>query len=227
MELLCHRCGGTLVPHDPFCPNCGAPQLRIEEGAEGVEPFDAARADQPGKEGREASWRDAILAGLVFSIPVGLLSSNLLPLASGLCLWVVAGSVAAVNLYRRRAALALLNTRVGIRIGMVLGLAAALLCSTANGAMMVLERYALHRGGQPDKEVEILIAALMASYAQNPNSQATMPGFPAALISPEGRAAAMLFATFAWAASIFLFSVIGGALGAKVFSVRRMMMKNR
>jgi hypothetical protein len=225
MELLCHRCGATLVGDDTFCPNCGAPQLRVEEGAEGVQPFDAAR---PGpSEPLDASWRDAIAAALIFAIPVGLLSSNLLPFAStGFCLWVVGGSVAAVHLYRRRAATSMLNVRVGLRIGMVLGLLAGLLAATLNGLLMVVERYLLHNNALPDKEVQTIVELFMAPYAQNVQAQAEMHDIFAALHTPDGKAALVLF-YFAFSSSIgiMIFSMIGGALGAKIFSIRRVGVK--
>src|SRR5450432_1210828 len=106
MEPLCHRCGGNLVPVETFCSNCGAPQLRIEEGIEGVEAFNAASPRQAGGgESRDPSWKDAILAAIIFAVPVGLLCSNLLPFPAGLFFpLVIGGGVGAVNLYRRRAA---------------------------------------------------------------------------------------------------------------------------
>ena len=227
MEPLCHRCGATLVPDETFCSNCGAPQLRIEEGAEGVEAFNAARPRQVGAEAREASWKDAILAAVVFSVPVGLLSSSLLPFASnGLYLWVIAGAVAAVNLYRRRAATSRLDTKVGLRIGMLLGLLAGALSATADGVLMVVQRYALHNPATPDKSVQAMVDQFMVPYAQNPQAQIQLHDMLAALSTADGRAALVLFFAFGSSLGIFIFSLVGGAVGAKIFSIRQVGIKN-
>ncbi|HEY0794880.1 MAG TPA: zinc-ribbon domain-containing protein [Acidisarcina sp.] len=227
MELLCHRCGATLVPAETFCPNCGAPQLRIEQGIEGVEAFNAASPRQPGIEARDPSWKDAILAAVIFAVPVGLLDSNLVPYPpGGFFFWVVAGAIGAVNFYRRRAGTSLLNFRVGLRIGMLLGLLAGVLSATADGLLMVAQRYVFHNTATPDKDVQTLIEAFMQADAQNPQTKAQMQDFLAALPTPNGRAALVLFATFISSLGILAFSVIGGALGAKLFSARKVGMRN-
>ena len=224
-EPLCHRCGATLVGEDTFCPVCGAPQLRIEEGAEGAQPFNAAQP-QGAREAGEPAWKDGILAALTLAVPVGLLSSSLLPLAFLSSFWVMAGAVLAVNLYRRRARTALLNTRVGLRIGMVLGLVAALLTSAADGLLMAAQRYVFHDAAVPDKTVQSMIDVFKAPYAENAQAQVQLHAMFSALATPNGKAALVLFFMFSSAVSIFVFSIIGGALGAKLFSIRRISMRN-
>ena len=201
--------------------------MRIEEGAEGVEPFNSAMPRQSGAHAADASWRDAILAALTFAVPVGILSSGLLPFASGgLCLWVIGGAIAAVNLYRRRSTASLLDTRVGLRIGLVLGLTAGLLSSTLDGLIMVAERYVLHKGEVPDKEVQSMIELFMAPYAQNPQAQSQLRDIFAALNTGDGKAALVLFVAVSSSLGILAFSSIGGALGAKIFSIRKMGVRN-
>lgn len=228
MEPLCHRCGATLAAAETFCSNCGAPQLRIEEGIEGVEAFNAASPRPVGaSEPRDPSWKDAILVAIIFAVPVGLLCSNVIPIPAGLFFPVViGGGVGAVHLYRRRAATALLTPRVGLRIGLLLGLAAGVLSATADGLQMVVQRFALHNPAAPDKYIETLVQPFLMSFAQNPKSQAQLPDFYAALASPDGKAAVLLFSTFCTSFAILMFSSLGGALGAKFFSARRIGIRN-
>jgi zinc-ribbon domain len=228
MEPLCHRCGTTIVSGETFCSNCGAPQLRIEEGIEGIEAFNAASPRQPGIETREPSWKDAILAAAIFAVPVGLLTSNLLPFgASAPFFFIIAAAVAAVNLYRRRAATSLLNTRVGLRIGLLLGLLAGIVSSTIDGVLMVVQRYLLHDSAAPDRRVQAITDFLMQPYNQNPQAAAEMHDFVTAIVTPDGKAALMLSFVLCSALGVLIFTVLGGALGARFFSTRKLSVKGR
>jgi zinc-ribbon domain len=228
MEPLCHRCGTTIVSGETFCSNCGAPQLRIEEGVEGVEAFNAVSPRQPGLETREPSWKDAILAPAIFAVPVGLLTSNLLPFgASAPFFFIIAGAVAAVNLYRRRARTALLNTRVGLRIGLLLGLLAGILSTTIDGVLMVLQRYLLHDPAAPDRTVQAITDIFLQPYTQNPQAAIEMHDLIGAIGTPDGKAALMLSFMIISSLGVLIFSVLGGALGARFFSARKLSLKDR
>lgn len=228
MELLCHRCGTGVTRDDTFCAACGAPQLRIEEGVDGVEAFSSAQNQQDGRVAGEASWRDAILAAVICAVPVGLLCSNLLPLGANLAfLLSAAAAVAAVSLYRRRAALSRLDTHVGLRIGMVSGLVLAIVSATSDGILMVVQRYVLHNGAAMDKQVQALVDPFMAAAAaQGPQSQAQMHDFLVALNTSNGRAALVFFLTVVTSLAVLAFSMVGGAIGARIFSSRRMRPRN-
>lgn len=223
MEHICHRCGATLGTPDTFCPNCGAPQLRFEPTDEHAALLSGRSLGQGFVDPEGISWKHAVGAAVTVAVPMGLLSSSLLPGASlGCCLWVVGGAVGAVALYHRRAASAMLNIGAGARIGAVAGVIAAFVASMINGLQMVFQRFALHSGAEIDTEMQKVIDQMSASVSQSPpQSQAQMQDMLHFFSSPDGRAAMMLMASASSAVAIVLFSAIGGALGARIFASRR------
>ena len=99
MDLVCHRCGATLISTpELFCPHCGAPQLRFESTEEQT-PYQGDANGASPRAGQLIAWRPAVHAALIVALPVGILSSLL---DFGI-LWVLAGGFAAVALYQRKA----------------------------------------------------------------------------------------------------------------------------
>ncbi len=144
----CHRCGSQLASPEMFCPNCGAPQLLYDAGAE----TEDGSSDLGSPTLRNIQWKPAVGAAITFAVPVGLLCSQVVPvLSGGCCLWVVGGAVAAVGLYQRRAATSILPRPVGIRIGTIIGIMAATVACAFNAGAAVFERYVLHGGDAMDK----------------------------------------------------------------------------
>jgi len=218
MQKDCHRCGALLGLPETFCPNCGAPQLLYDPGADGAAV--AAEAGNPGP--REIQWKSAVGAAVTFAVPVGLLCSQVVPVLSGFCcLWVVGGSMAAVWLYQRRSASRVLPRPIGTRIGTIIGILAAAVAAASNAGATVYERYVLHSGEAMDKAFQSLIeqwtlasTQLTAAY---PAEAAAMTRF---WLSPDGRATLTLSNTVSWSIGITVFSMIGGALGTRLFSGR-------
>lgn len=221
MQPHCHRCGATLGQPGAFCPSCGAPQLRLQPSDETVGlaggSNDAARAPLV------MSWKHAVAAASVAALPMGILSSSVLPVASmGCCLWVAGGSIAAVALYHRRAANALLDVRTGLKIGAVAGLLAAFIATALNGFTLLFQRYALHMGTAIDATLAAFVDQIKAKSAQAaPEVQAQMQDYIRFLLSPEGKAAWFLIGSATAAVGIVLFAAAGGALGAKIFAGQR------
>jgi hypothetical protein len=212
------------MPPDNFCPNCGAPQLLYEVDADN--PNLAASPAMSAT--RDIQWKTAIGAAVTFAVPVGLLCSSAVPLlSSGCCLWVVGGAVAAVGLYQRRAASALLTRRVGVRIGTIIGVMAAVVASAFNAGAAVFQRYALHGGDAMEKAFQTSMeqgSAIASQFISSSPAQAKE-----ALdfwISPDGRAAATLLTALLTSAGITVFSMIGGALGTRIFSGRNASLRN-
>lgn len=221
MQPHCHRCGATLGQPGTFCPSCGAPQLRLQPSDEAV---GLAGVSGDGVQAPQVmSWKQAIVAASVAAVPMGVLSSSVLPVASmGCCLWVVGGSIAAVGLYHRRAAKALLDMQTGLKIGAVSGLLAAFVASALNGFVLLFQRYALHTGSAIDTTLATFVDQIKTKMAQaTPEVQAQMQDYIRFLLSPEGKAAWFLMGSATAAAGIVLFAAAGGALGAKIFAGQR------
>jgi hypothetical protein len=212
----CHRCGSALATPGTFCPNCGSPQLLYSSGEDAVN--NSTSVSAPALRG--VDWKHAIGAAVTFAVPVGLMSSSVVPLlASGCCLWVLAGSIAGVWLYQRRSSTRNLARPAGMRIGTILGLMAASIAAAFNAASTVFTRYVLHQGDAMEKAFQSSMeqGSAMASQwmTSSPEQSREMLQF---WLSPDGRAAAALASTVMFSLGITVFSTIGGALGARIFS---------
>jgi hypothetical protein len=214
----CHRCGSPLASPEMFCSNCGAPQLLYD--AEGGAGEGTSLASAPAV--RDIHWKAAIGAAVTFAVPVGVLCSPVVPILSGgCCLWVVGGAIAAVGLYQRRAAVRTLARPVGIRIGTIIGLMAAVVACAFNSGALVFVRYALHGGEAMERAYRATMDQVSTLTAQfsggNPVESHEALQF---LVSPDGRAASALLTALMTSAGITVFSMIGGALGTRIFSGR-------
>jgi len=224
----CHRCGSALASPETFCPSCGAPQLRYEAGAES-----ANGVAGPGNHlARDVQWRLAIGAAVTFAVPVGLLCSSVVPILSdGCCLWVVAGAVAAVGLYQRRSATRVLLRPTGVRIGTIIGILAAAIAAAFNAGSMLFERYVMHGGEAMDKMFLASMKQGSDAFASQltqatPEQAEWAMRFWGFWSSPDGRAAATLLTAVMSAIGITVFSMIGGALGTRIFSGRNPSLRN-
>jgi hypothetical protein len=214
----CHRCGSPLASPEMFCPNCGAPQLLYDaENGTGEDSNNPVSAPL-----RDIHWKSAIGAAVTFAVPVGVLCSPVVPILSGgCCLWVIGGAIAAVGLYQRRAAVRSLARAVGIRIGTVIGLMAATVACAFNAGALVFVRYALHGGATMEKAYQATMDQVSALTAQfSGGTPAESHEALQFLLSPDGRAASALLTALMTAAGITVFSMIGGALGTRIFSGR-------
>ena len=219
----CHRCGSPLAVPEMFCPNCGAPQL-LYDASDGPD----ATGEPAAAVVREVQWKTAVGAAVTFAVPVGLLCSSVVPvLSGGCCLWVLGGAVAAVGLYQRRSATRTLPRPVGIRIGWIIGIMAAVVAEAFNAGALVLERYVLHGGEAMEKAYRATMDQVSVATAQiaggSPGESREAMQF---LLSPDGRAASALMGALMTLAGITIFSMIGGALGSRIFSGRNTSLRN-
>ena len=224
MENNCHRCGSPLASPEMFCSSCGAPQLKYEANLEAQD----AASDPASAVLREVQWKAAVGAAVTFAVPVGVLCAQIQVLSWGWCLWVVGGSIASVGLYRRRLAGRGLARKAGVRIGTMVGLMAATVASAFYAGVLVCDRYLLHGGEAMDKLYESTMQQAWTAFAPAFDDLARRSGVPSTQfhdtllfwLSPDGRAASALAMALTTSTAITLFSMLGGAIGIRIFSAR-------
>ena len=111
MPYSCHKCGSSLEEGTPFCPHCGAPQIRVampENDSPGFIPGTPAEMQPPAepvpihslplpRAQGSIDWRAAFPTIGIAGFFTGL--ASLLPLG---IVWVIAGGILTVVLYRKR-----------------------------------------------------------------------------------------------------------------------------
>ena len=234
MVPSCHRCGGEITRvsgESTFCPNCGAPQLRVleENVAVKVDSRDGVSAadDSSISSATEVVWATAVayaagVAGVSAALMIGVLW---LPAAFPLAwLWTMCGAVIVLGLYQRRYPASRVNARTGARIGLVYGLLAVVALVVVTSGIGVVARFGLHTMGTLDA----LLGNAMHQAADQQMQQSSQPGGLSMsadqlrmFYSPEVRAGLALFLLTSIAVFLTLFSALGGALGGLMRMRRR------
>lgn len=214
MELTCSRCHQTVQPGDCFCPVCGLPQLvYTAEGSTGTN--QPERWADAVRDTGAIDWKTALRSSLALAVPcgilcavltrVGLVGALLMPIAAA---WVVA-------LYMRSRKPTWITIGAGARIGLVSGILSGWAAALTTGISLYGARYWLHQGKAFDNawQNEItLVTQQLASMGFDPQAIAENKSL---MLSPEGRAASMLFNTVLLAVILLAFSVAGGMLSAR------------
>jgi drug/metabolite transporter (DMT)-like permease len=218
VDSVCHRCSAAINSSELFCQHCGAPQLRYEALDDATTPS-AIPTQMLGRDPGVVLWKDAIIAAMIVAVPVGIFSW----FSDGGLLFGIAGGIATISLYRRRTGLPPAG-RTGWRIGGLLGVMAAFVAMAFYSIASVVQRYLLHDGASIDQRVHeltqrnIQVAEMM--YKSSPETAAMLPWVERFWNSPDGMAAVILAGVFSTAFAIMLFSAAGGALGARIGSIR-------
>lgn len=217
MDLVCHRCSATVEPEARYCQECGAPQLSYiprQDDQSSIADGLPSGLRAPGSAiPEQIHWKQAIRIAALVAVLVGLLSTLL---AAGSVLWVAAGSVLAVGLYRRRMPNALLQPRLGARIGLLVGLLAAAVSVAGNAGFLLIQRYGMHQGQQIDSQLTSIVKQA-AEHAASMDSQAPIATFTNFWLSPEGRTGLVLLTMAFLSVLIIVFAVAGGILGAQIY----------
>lgn len=217
MPYACHKCGSTIEEGTAFCPHCGAPQIRVaipaaipnedspafipgtpaemQPPAEPVPLHSIAMPPLPGS----IHWRAALSTIGIAGAITGL--ASLLPLG---ILWVIAGGILVVVLYRKRHPEAWpLTSGSGAKLGAATGLIAYLIFS-------IIAAFDFTRPNSTWREA--IVTALQQAAARN--SDPAAQEIYQKMISPEGMAIVVTF-LMAFLFVLFLgFGAIGGAIGA-------------
>ena len=215
----------------PFCPHCGAPQIRVAIAREEPDttPMPAATGEElPAGESAPAqrpeavfSRADAALSAkyerrvVIFSaLTAGFAAGigSLVPFVPFIMLCMVAAGGMAVTLYKRRLPYVSVPTRRGFRIGALAGLFGFLLNAATSvfGMLSAGNRTALREAMQ-----ERLKEALAVN--SDPAAKQMVKHLGDMVSTPGGLAAVFAFSLCLFGLLFVLLSGIGGAIGAALF----------
>jgi len=221
MEITCTRCHQTVHAENCYCPVCGLPQLvyPVEGASDQGTP---ERWNEAVRDAGSVDWKAALRAALMLAVPAGLLSSMLspvgilgMPLMAATAVWVVV-------LYVRSQRPAWITIGAGARIGLVTGLLGSWTAAASTGITLFVMRFWLHQGSFYDGLWQNLVNQQMSQQWTSMGVDAqTIAMMKAWLLPPEGRAGWLLAAMSLLTLALLLFSVAGGALGARLLANSR------
>lgn len=223
MQEFCHRCGGELPPghgESPFCPHCGTPQLflalenqSVETGGDPAPGVDGTPSTgrTPPPRPQQVEWKTAIrcallVAGIGSALSLGSVRVDVLTPVS--LMWIVFASLTTLGLYQKRRPAAWMDARIGIRIGLLVGLCLAVGLGIVAAGSGLVARFGLHSMGSFD--------SAMSTQMQEAIHRSATPVPPDMLglaKSPEFRAGMMLGLFGFLSVCLLLMSALGGAVG--------------
>ncbi len=219
MKTLCHNCRSAIPEGAAFCPECGAPQLWVREDRDA----EAESQSEPaaGHTG-EIAWPAAVGSAAIYAVPAGLLLSFLaVPLVD--MLWIVLGSVWTLRRYRRRVPRApVLTPELGGRIGLVLGLFAAVISTAADALRALFVRYGLHQTPAVEAYLRTVVqAGIDRTRTTNPEALTQFPGLFRFWQSADGRGTLLLVSAASSAIAVLFFAWLGGRFAVRYGGLRR------
>ena len=221
MEKSCYKCGHTMEEGRPFCPHCGAPQIRvlIAEPAGATIPTAEAAAIPQMSAGLPASQTVPVLAVPMqwsqalkpCTLAAGV-ASLLMLLGLNPFVGMVSVGFLAVVFYRQGRPGASIRPGTGARLGALSGLICFAMASIVE-AMLVL---VLHRGSEIR---QALLTAINQAAARTSDAQAL--AMFEHFRSPEGLEFLMVFGLLFGLVAAIVLSALSGALGGAVLGPRR------
>src|SRR6202167_3844952 len=216
MEITCTRCHQTVQADNCYCPTCGLPQLQYSaENVPGQAPPE--RWLEPVQDASIVDWKRAMRPALALAVPAGVLCSLFSPVSIFGLLWMTIAAAWVVALYLRNQRPAWITIGAGARIGLVTGLLGAWTAAASSGISLFVMRFFLHQGKELDQTWTTIISDQVTRQWSSAGVDAqTINIYKGWLLSPEGRAGAMLSAILFLVAILVFFAVGGGALGARL-----------
>jgi hypothetical protein len=215
MEQTCNRCHQTVPEGSCYCPVCGLPQIvySAENAAGQSQP---ERWNQAVRDAGSIDWRPGLRLALSLAVPAGILCSLLSPVNVLALLVMTATSAWVVALYMRNQRPAWITIGAGARLGLVTGLMAGWTSAAASGAALYAARYWFHSGRIFDDFWQTMVNQQMVEQWTSMGVDAqTIAITRTLMLSPQGRAGGVLCALAFLVGALLVFSVAGGALGAR------------
>ena len=230
MDHLCYKCQTSIDETLPFCPHCGAPQIRVaspeDDASQPTPQYSSEGAPQlvtpsswpsgapshvpyPAAIQWELALKGALLCGLGAAVLTAMPVMGL-----GCCLWLLGAGALAVWLYQRRVPGTFVTPGMGMRIGAVAG-AIGYVATTI---------WTVLRFASNSQEFRTAMQEQMdKSLASNPDprAQEIMRQFVGNLNTPQGLATFFVLILAFMGIVFVIFSAAGGALGASMFARRR------
>ncbi|HEY2858148.1 MAG TPA: hypothetical protein VGJ21_07010 [Terracidiphilus sp.] len=224
MEITCNRCHQTIPEESCYCPTCGLPQL-VYATTEGEAAAPVERWNEAVRDASQVEWKPALRVAMVLAIPAGVLC-GILPLGLLGMVWMAAAAAWAVSLYARRQKPGWVTIGAGARIGLVTGLVGGWLALGTTGAGLYAQRFLLHQAGEMDRDWKMQLEASDQIYQRVMGQMGLYDAAQAELqrrfeMTPEGHATVVLFGVAIMTTILLLFSVAGGALGARMIARSR------
>jgi len=213
MEQPCYKCGQLVEEGIPFCPHCGAPQIRVMipapisslaasgDAAVLSHPSELASSQTVPALAVPVSWSQAVkpcaIAALIAALAIVL--KLMVPLIAAL-----GAGFLAVAFYRRQ------NPQVAIRAGAGarLGAIAGLFCSAMTAVLLALRVLILREAGEIRNGLLEAIQQTAARYS-DPQFQGSIEF----LRSPTGLVFMLVFLLICGALVLLILGTAGGALG--------------
>lgn len=215
MEQTCSRCHQTVPEGSCYCPVCGLPQIvySAENAAGQGQP---ERWNQAVRDAGSIDWRPGLRLALSLAVPAGIVCSLLSPVNVLALVVMTATSAWVVALYMRNQRPAWITIGAGARLGLVTGLMAAWTSAAASALCLYAARYWFHSGKMFDDFWQTMVNQQMAQQwpAMGVDAQ-TIAITRTLMLSPQGRAGGVLCALAFLVCGLLVFSVAGGALGAR------------
>jgi hypothetical protein len=227
VEHPCYKCQTSIDESLPFCPHCGAPQIRVaspdDEASRALSSDAPTQAFSPA--GRapgtpqyvpqtaaiqwDLAWKGALLSGLMASVLTAI------PVISvGCCLWLLGSGGLAVFLYQRRVPGAVITSGMGMRIGAVSGIVGFVATTVWSVFRFAANSAEFRKAMQEQMDKSI-------ASNSDPRSQEILRQFMNTLNTPQGLATFFVVMLIIMAIVFVVFSAAGGALGASMFARSR------
>jgi RNA polymerase subunit RPABC4/transcription elongation factor Spt4 len=221
MEKSCYKCGHTMEEGRPFCPHCGAPQIRVliaEPAGSTISTAEAAAIPQMSASLPASQTVPVLAVPMQWSqalkpctLAAGV-ASLLMLLGLNPFVGMVSVGFLAVVFYRQVRPQASIRPGTGARLGALSGLICFAMASIVE-AMLVL---VLHKG--PEIR-QALLAAINQAAARTSEAQAL--AMFEHFRSPEGLEFLMVFGLLFGLVAAIVLSALSGALGGAVLGPRR------
>lgn len=218
MDHLCHRCGSALPDSSPFCPECGAPQVRFDRSETSAANVLVSQPEgTPSTHGpvQNVAWRETNhrVAGreraviLRSAINAGVIAAilSLVPYFSIVAMPL--GGFLAVLFYRRRSWRAEPSLASGFRLGALAGVFASLILG-----IVIATGASVSNHGAEVRQQFLERFQTMESRASDPQQRQAIQQMIEYLKTPQGMTAAIVLS----AIILVVLSGVGGIISASL-----------